>query len=177
MQDFSHIRHTPLPNWSALTDERELSQEEWEALRRVRSDGEAVLRCGMFCLLCRRCCLAMNKAEHHLCRRCGPLAWHCNLLCECTKGGRRPSVLNMAVLLSISFIYIYASASDIHPCTVAEGSDLHMTSQHVRFITVDTVNAVQVHPHAYLYYVNSGMSFCYGTRIPVNPALSVSSYQ
>ncbi|KAI0703035.1 tubulin binding cofactor C-domain-containing protein [Cytidiella melzeri] len=42
VQDFSHIRATPSPNWSALPDEKNMLDEEWESLAKVRSDEEVV---------------------------------------------------------------------------------------------------------------------------------------
>ncbi|KAI0089468.1 tubulin binding cofactor C-domain-containing protein [Irpex rosettiformis] len=38
VQDFSHIRQTPSPNWCALPAELELSEEEWTTLKKARSD-------------------------------------------------------------------------------------------------------------------------------------------
>ncbi|KAI0342342.1 hypothetical protein BDW22DRAFT_1407481 [Trametopsis cervina] len=38
VQDFTHIRPTPSPNWSALSAEKDLSAEEWIAFAEARSD-------------------------------------------------------------------------------------------------------------------------------------------
>lgn len=41
VQDFSHIRSTPSPHWSALPSEKELATEEWDVLVKAR-DTDAV---------------------------------------------------------------------------------------------------------------------------------------